>query len=172
MLCQSCNKNNATIHFTKIINGNIEETHLCDQCAQKNNDFDLDFPFPFQKIFTGLISSAQEGQPEYKNISCPKCGLTYKKFLEGGRFGCNECYEAFKEDVESLLKGIHGHTEHKGKIAVRANSKILNKRAINSLRKELEESIVKEDFERAAFLRDEIKRLSCDISSQGCDKND
>ena len=171
MLCQSCNKNNATIHFTKIINGNIEETHLCDSCAKKKNDFDLDFPFPFQKIFTGLIGSVQEGQQEFKNITCPKCGLTYKKFLEAGRFGCDRCYEAFEEDVESLVKGIHGHTEHKGKIPAGASNKIQHKKAIDSLRKELEESIVKEDFERAAFLRDEIKRLSCNIS-QGCDEYD
>lgn len=159
MLCQSCEKNNATIHFTKIINGNIEEMHLCDSCAKKNNDLDFEFPFSFQKIFTGLIGTMQEGKQEIKNISCPKCGLTYKKFMEIGKFGCAECYKAFKEDVDALLRGIHGHNEHKGKIPKKINSKISQENKIESLRADLEESIIKEDFERAAFLRDEIKKL-------------
>ncbi len=159
MLCQVCEKNNATIHFTKIVNGKIEEMHLCDSCAKKNNDLDFDFPFSFQKIFTGLIGPIQEGKQEIKNISCPKCGLTYKKFMEVGKFGCGECYKTFKEDVDSLLKGIHGHNEHKGKIPTKANGIIIQNKVIESLKTELEESIVKEDFERAAFLRDEIKKL-------------
>jgi len=163
LLCQACEKNNATIHFTKIINGSIEEMHLCDSCAKKNNDLDFEFPFSFQKIFTGLIGSMQEGKEEIKNISCPQCGLTYKKFMEIGRFGCSQCYETFREDVDSLLKGIHGHNEHKGKIPTKINSQTIQKKAIESLRNELEESIVKEDFERAAFLRDEIKKLKSKI---------
>ncbi|WP_312907616.1 UvrB/UvrC motif-containing protein [Tissierella praeacuta] len=161
MLCQTCQKNNATIHFTKIVNGSVEEMHLCDSCAKKNNDldFDFDFPFSFQKIFTGLIGSIQEGKEEVKNIVCSECGLTYKKFMEIGRFGCANCYETFREDVDSLLKGIHGHNEHIGKVPTKASDRAIQKKAMESLKIQLEESIVKEDFERAAFLRDEIKKL-------------
>ncbi|WP_353094292.1 UvrB/UvrC motif-containing protein [Tissierella praeacuta] len=168
MLCQNCQKNNATIHFTKIVNGSVEEMHLCDSCAKKNNDLDFDFPFSFQKIFTGLIGPIQEGKQEIENITCPQCGLTYKKFMEVGKFGCAECYETFREDVDSLLKGIHGHNEHNGKVPMRTNSRTIQKKAIESLRIQLEESIVKEDFERAAFLRDEIKKLKS--NTDGCER--
>ena len=34
MLCQVCNKNEATVHYTKIINGEIEELHICEECAR------------------------------------------------------------------------------------------------------------------------------------------
>lgn len=158
LLCQVCEKNQATIHFTKIINGNVEERHLCDSCAKENNDLDFDLPFSFQKLFTGLIGSIPEGQDVIKNITC-KCGLTYKKFMEIGKFGCAQCYETFKEDVDSLLQGIHGHNEHRGKVPSRNRSKILQKRAMETLRVELEEAVGKEDFERAAVLRDEIKKI-------------
>lgn len=157
MLCESCGEKDASIHFTKIINGNIEEKHLCDNCAKKGNDLDFDLPFSFHKLFTGLIDSIKEDHPETKDILCSKCGLTYNKFLETGKFGCSNCFESFEEDVDSLLKGIHGHNHHTGKIPIRANSKILHKREIESLRKELEQSIDKEEFEKAALLRDEIK---------------
>lgn len=165
MLCQICEKNNATIHFTKIINGNIEERHVCDSCAKKSNDLDFNLPFSFQKIFTGLIDSIQEGQQKVRNISCPRCGLTYTKFMEIGKFGCSDCYETFKEDVESLLKGIHGHNEHKGKVPKNANNRILQKREIETLREELEKAIEKEDFEKAALLRDEIKKVKEDFDN-------
>lgn len=159
MLCQLCGEKDASIHFTKIINGNIEEKHLCDNCAKKGNELDFDLPFSFHKLFTGLIGSIQEGNQTEKDISCAECGLTYNKFLETGRFGCSNCFRAFPEDVTSLLRGIHGHDHHTGKIPSRANSKILHKKEINLLRTELEESIAKEDFEKAALLRDEINKL-------------
>lgn len=163
MLCQLCGKNNATIHFTKIVNGHVEEKHLCEACAKENNDFDFELPFSFQKLLTGLLGPIEEQQQRVKDLTCPKCGLTYKKFLEIGKFGCGECYETFKEDVKSLLKGIHGHSEHKGKISKRFNDIILQKKEIESLRVQLEDCIDKENFERAAFLRDEIKRIKGEI---------
>lgn len=159
LLCQSCGEKDASIHFTKIINGSIEEKHLCDNCAKKGNDLDFDLPFSFHKLFTGLIDSIQEKDQITKDISCAECGLTYNKFLETGKFGCSNCFKAFPEDVASLLKGIHGHDHHTGKIPSRANSKILHQREIDLLRNELEQSITKEDFEKAALLRDEINKL-------------
>jgi protein arginine kinase activator len=160
LLCEICEKNNATIHFTKIINGSVEEKHICDSCAKKNKDLDFEIPFPFQKIFTGLMDSKQH--QNIKDISCG-CGLTYGKFMEDGKFGCADCFEVFQDDVESLLKGIHGHSEHKGKVPKRAKNKILQRRTIGTLRSEMEESIEDEDFEKAALLRDEIKRIQEEI---------
>lgn len=161
MLCDKCGKNNATIHFTKIINGHVEEKHLCEACAKENDELDLNFeiPFSFEKLFTGLIDSMQEGVEKTKDISCPKCGLTYRKFQEVGKFGCAKCYEIFKKDISSLLKGIHGHNTHQGKVPVETKDKVIQKKAIESLKIELEKSIEREDFERAAYLRDEINRL-------------
>lgn len=137
--------------------------HLCDSCAKKNKDFDFNFPFSFQSIFTGLMGSTQEGKQDIKNISCHKCGLTYKKFMQLGKFGCADCYETFETDIDSLLKGIHGHNGHKGKIPIKTDNKIVQRKAIETLRTELDEAIANEDFERAAILRDEIKKISSKI---------
>jgi len=161
LLCEKCNKNNATIHFTKIINGQVEERHLCETCAKENNELEFNFevPFSFEKLFTGLIDSIQEDPGKRKDITCPKCGLTYKKFQEVGKFGCAKCYEVFRKDISSLVKGIHGHNTHQGKVPIKTKDKVIQKKAIESLKMELEKSIEKEDFERAAYLRDEINRL-------------
>lgn len=161
MLCQSCNKNKATIHFTKIVNGNVEEKHICDACAKANNDFD--FPFPFHKLFTGLLEISEPDQVEeqkFKKINCPNCGLDYGKFLESGKIGCAKCYEVFNNEIEILLKNIHGHSTHKGKVPLKSENKILQKREVESLKKELEENIKVENFEKAAVIRDEIKKIN------------
>lgn len=36
MLCQSCQKNQATTHIKTIINGELTEYMLCPECAKKN----------------------------------------------------------------------------------------------------------------------------------------
>lgn len=168
MLCESCNKNKATIHYTKIIGGKSEEKHLCESCAMGSSELDFNFKLPFHEIFTGLLDSINEvekGNEDFKKINCPKCGLDYKQFVDTGKFGCGKCYEVFKEDIDSLLKNIHGHNEHKGKLPKRLKGKILKKREVDLLRDELRESIEVEDFERSAVLRDEIKKIKDKIES-------
>lgn len=163
MLCESCKKNEATIHFTKIVNGDVEEKHICDVCAKSNNDFDFEFPFPFHKLFTGLLEFSEQDEMKemsFKKINCPRCGLDYKKFLETGKFGCEKCYEVFSDEIEILLRDIHGHSTHIGKVPVKAEDSILKKREVQELRKELQENIKLENFEKAAILRDEIKRIN------------
>lgn len=163
MLCQYCNKNDATIHLTKIVNGNIEEKHLCETCAKSSNDFNFDFPFPFHKLFTGLLEASSENLAEkqkFKNVNCPRCGLDYRKFVESGKFGCAKCYEVFTDEIDALLKNIHGHSRHIGKIPAQAEEGILEKREIENLKKELDENIKIENFEEAAVIRDKIKEIN------------
>lgn len=168
MLCESCNKNKATIHYKKIVNGRVEEKHLCESCAKESNELNFNIVLPFHKIFTGLLDSIDEtekGNNDFKNINCPRCGLDYKKFLDTGKFGCEKCYEVFKNDINSLLKNIHGNNKHRGKLPKRLKGKIFKEREIDSLREELKESIDVEDFEKAAVLRDEIKKIKDKIRS-------
>lgn len=163
MLCQYCNMNDATIHFTKIVNGSVEEKHLCDSCAKSNNDFNFEFPFPFHELFTGLLETTNQsaaGQELFKNINCPRCGLDYMKFMETGKFGCPKCYEVFTDEIDILLKNIHGHSRHIGKIPSRSEEGILQKREIENLKVELNVKIKTEKFEEAAVIRDKIKKIN------------
>jgi protein arginine kinase activator len=164
MLCQVCNKNNATVHYTKIINGEIEELHLCDKCAMNNNEFEFDSTFSFHKLLTGLIDILQGGTvKEEDDIICSSCGLSYSKFKQTGKFGCPHCYDNFKTKLLPLFKGIHGHSEHIGKIPKRANKNIIKRKEIGKLRKELDELVNKEAFEKAALVRDKIKQLENEL---------
>lgn len=158
MICDSCGENKASLHYTKIINGKIEEKHLCEKCAGQSQDFYFDYPFSLNKLFTSLIGNIQDDEEDFY-IKCETCGLTYKDFRKEGKFGCSQCYEVFKDKLDPLIKGLHGHTIHRGKIPKSAHKKIFLKREEDDLKIQLEKAVKEEEFERAAIIRDKLKDL-------------
>ncbi len=38
MLCDKCNKSNATVHITKVINGHKEEVNLCEVVQNRSKE--------------------------------------------------------------------------------------------------------------------------------------
>lgn len=166
MLCQNCNEREATVHVTKIINNQKQEMHLCEYCARKNEDINFDTTFTINNFLTGLLDSIHSSpfKVDYiKTTSCSKCGMNYGKFKQLGRLGCSECYKTFNEKLMPLIKRIQGSEKHTGKIPKKAGSRIRLKREIISLKKELRSAVDKEEFERAAKLRDRIRDLEKDL---------
>ena len=160
MLCESCKKRNANLHYTKIINGKVEELHLCETCAIENQEFDFDKPFSIHKLFAGLFENIQHAPEEKINdIKCSNCGLTFSKFQKTGKFGCANCYEDFAEVLQPIIIGIHGHNNHKGKIPKKTSPNIILKKEVEELMLKLEDAVKKEEFEKAAVIRDEIKKI-------------
>ncbi|MEW6725189.1 MAG: UvrB/UvrC motif-containing protein [Bacillota bacterium] len=160
MLCQECRKRPATLHYTKIINGQKTELHLCQECAEEHKDL-MEASFAFPNFVAGLMNPGFLGKqlPGSGDVRCPTCGLTYQQFASSGRLGCGECYQHFDERMEPLLRRIHGNTVHSGKVPARAGGAVRVKKELNSLKSELQKAVAREDFERAAELRDRIKDL-------------
>ena len=86
---------------------------------------------------------------------CTLCGSTLNDIIRTGKIGCAKCYEIFQSDLDQVIKSIHGNVTHTG----RAPGEIGK---INTLKKQLKETIRLQEFEKAAELRDEIKRLEGD----------
>nr|WP_240503474.1 UvrB/UvrC motif-containing protein [Natranaerobius trueperi] len=162
-MCQNCSKRPATVHWTKIINNEKTEVHLCEVCAKESNqfDFDIDSSFSLQNFLTGLMGGDPEDLriSDQKKVQCDTCGLTHQQFAKMGRFGCGKCYEVFGEQLKPMLKRIHGSTSHSGKVPKRAGGTLRIKRRISELKESLQRCIYREEFEKAAEIRDEIKKL-------------
>lgn len=165
MLCDECGNNSATVHITKVINGAQSEMHLCQECAHNQGQFGLksEPTFSFHNILAGLFES-DVGRSDDKVVQrhnrCPRCGLTFADFRRLGHLGCNDCYDTFKNELQPLLRKIHGSTAHTGKVPQGKQFQAMRKtREITRLRKELHEAVVNEQYERAAQLRDTIRRL-------------
>ncbi len=162
MLCDLCKKRVANIHFTEIVNGQVNEIHLCETCAQGKGigEVSLEPSFSFADIFAGLLDTEVPfGIPQDVTLECKNCGLTYANFRKGGRLGCSECYETFKENLVPLLRKIHGSVQHIGKAPLKEKPKPKFTSKIRELRNELNKVVLKEEFEKAAEIRDRIKEL-------------
>jgi protein arginine kinase activator len=174
MLCEKCNSNEATIHYTEVINGVKNEHHLCSECAK---DVDLgyyselfDGEFPFANLIKGILSGSGLGQKNedvnpLSQVVCTKCGMTYEEFTKEGRFGCAECYNVFGPLIVDNIKKIQGSSSHTGKRpsssvqgnAVHETGKPENRLEI--LQQQLQNALKIEEYEEAARIRDEIKLL-------------
>jgi protein arginine kinase activator len=102
--------------------------------------------------------SSHAGQK--KDLQCGKCGLRYQEFTKIGKFGCDECYKAFESKLDPIFRKVHsGNTTHIGKIPKRTGKSIGAKRKISELKKQLQQLVLEEEFEKAVEVRDEIRAL-------------
>lgn len=167
MFCDECGENPATTHYTKIVNGKKNEFHLCESCAKQHKEFGFDSPFSIHQLLAGLLDNITDGNKKKENIEefkCNLCGTTYLKFKQSGKFGCNNCYESFRQQLYPLFKRIHGHENHIGKIPKKTGGEIKLKREIDTLKLKLSIAVEKEEFEIAVKFRDKIKELQRDIN--------
>jgi len=158
-LCQSCKQNPATIHYTEIKGPEkVRELHVCEACAQREGFTSGPVLAALPPMLASLVKSPKgPGAPAPR---CPTCGISFAEFREKGRLGCPNDYEFFQEHLDPLLEKIHGSSEHKGRLprgsgpeAGRRNDSLLR------LRRELQQAVKAEQYESAARLRDEIRRL-------------
>lgn len=174
MLCQECNERPATLHLTKIINGEKTILHLCEKCAQEKGDVFMmqsSGGFSINNLLAGLLNMesafhpAQKTQFYQQNSShCENCSMTYQQFVQIGHFGCPHCYEAFKDHLKPLLRRLHsGSLTHNGKIPKRMGGSIHIRKSIDELKLVLKEAIIREEFEKAAEIRDQIKYLESQL---------
>jgi len=161
MLCQICGKREATFHFKEVINDKIRELHLCEECARKKGFLSESFflpSFSLSSLIGGFTEEAEIPFSIASQVECPHCGLTYEQIREKGKIGCSFCYQTFKDYLAPLLERIHGHTRHLGK-APRGLKMSEKEKEIHKLRKELEDAVKQEEYEKAAVLRDKIRKL-------------
>jgi protein arginine kinase activator len=164
MMCDECGKNPAKVHFTKIINGKVTEMHLCEECARHSDEFDSSFSI--HNFLTGLLDNTYDSPVKIdyiKGTKCDKCGMTYGRFRQTGKFGCSNCYKSFSDKLTPLFKNIHGNDTHVGKVPKNAGGIIKIRKEIEKLKSELDMAVKKEEFEKAAELRDRIRELQTQI---------
>lgn len=159
MICNICGTNEASIHLTEIVNGQMIEIHLCESCAQeKGTEFKTHFNV--NDLLSGFADLAKEVIGHEKTVvKCPNCAMTYEEFGKTGRLGCADCYEAFSKLLLPLIKRVQHATQHVGKRPSRLAPTVRAAQDLKELHNRLQKSIQQEEFEEAARLRDQIKQL-------------
>ncbi|TCT21046.1 protein arginine kinase activator [Melghiribacillus thermohalophilus] len=175
MECQECHQRPATVHFTQVINGNKTEVHLCEPCAQEKGYMMDQYggDFSIGNLLSGLFNF--ESSPltsghsttftPNSGLKCEKCGMTYDEFKRTGKFGCAHCYQTFDAQIDPILRRVHsGNTRHNGKIPERMGGNLHIQRELERYRGELQDLIQREEFEKAAKIRDKIRSLENELN--------
>lgn len=181
MLCEICQKNQATFHYTEVVNGVKNEHHLCSECAAHTDISYYSSVFDneqFEKLLSGIFGGRElfadsEKEDPAKSVQCPNCKMTYGEFVANSTFGCPDCYDVFGPLIAANIKKIQGSDTHVGKkpmlystksavkegvIPENLEEKDINKE-IEFYSKKLKEAVNEEDYEEAARLRDLIAEL-------------
>ena len=144
MRCEHCGRNEATFHYQRTVNGRTEEAHLCPECAAElgySTDFSgfgNMFGDTFSSVFS-LLPSMFSGFGDF--FDGPQLTPAARRTLQLIPAPDEPVYE-----TESLLSEAEG-------------AELQRERERNALHVQLQEAVETENYEEAARLRDELKKL-------------
>lgn len=162
MVCDNCGAGDAVVHLTQIVNNEMSTFHLCEKCAAEKGLETTPEPanFPLTGFLAQMGEVEEAGPNQTQDPGCGFCGLTFQDFRETGRLGCPHCYTSFEGPLRSLLRRIHGGTQHMGKVYLPPDPSASEmEKRLEALRRKLQRAVEAEDFERAANIRDEIRTM-------------
>jgi protein arginine kinase activator len=161
MKCQICKENEATVHFTEIEGSEKRVIHLCDECArEKSGLMPKQAAVSLNEIISSLIPSVAGETAEMLKTKCPVCGITYMEFKSSGRLGCATDYVVFKKALHPLLQRLHQADQHVGKVPSHMGANVAKESEVLQLKRELDRAVQREDYERAAKIRDRIHEIT------------
>ena len=151
MNCERCKNGPALFHVTAMEKGVPHEAHLCERCMHGVGLGVLEEDTMPKKV--------SDMKAPKKGAKCPKCGITAVEIRKRNRLGCGYDYEYFP-GIERALKDIHGPVTHVEKVPGSAApaAQPVDPKRLNQLKAELQKAVDKENYERAAQIRDELKK--------------
>lgn len=170
MKCDLC-EHEATVHEVTVRNGVKVERHLCEACAAQQGINAQPAIAPAELIKMILDPAGARRSQAKAAASCSRCGMTFAEFKQGGLLGCPACYKALEGQLGPLIERAHeGATQHVGKSPKRGATPAEHHapsgdagelvQRVSQLRRMLEDAVRAEHYERAARLRDELRKLT------------
>ena len=144
MKCQKCGKNEINFHYSSNVNGCVTETHMCSACAAESG-FDLGKMFDTRSFFSGFFPPVLSGGflPALGIGIANPFGQRAKAGLPTKECSCDGACEAPAEQNP----------------ATQIDDEMQKRREINVIREQMLLAAEKEDYEKAAELRDQIKQM-------------
>ena len=157
--CGECRKP-ISVHYTEVIGDSIITTSMCADCPQ------------LQRRLHGIPSPVLGAAPTEigAGLACGNCGTTLEGLRVGAPLGCSICYDVFddvllQEMLSSnkiplrLATSKKSSPIHIGRAPGEAQEMNPSLRLL-ALNEALNETLKREDYEQAAWLRDQIKALT------------
>jgi protein arginine kinase activator len=181
ILCDVCQSRDAEVFLTQIVEGKMQKVNLCKECS-KDRGVEDPTGFALTELLAGLGTSTETEKPvpapgsaplvgdtisgpsmaltTTSATKCPVCGFTQADFKKTGRLGCSACYQTFAESLSNLLRAMHKGTAHLGKMPSNLVRRREHAERLRGLQADLKKAVEAENYENAASLRDQIKKLA------------
>lgn len=175
MLCDDCGRHEAVVHITQIGPQGRVEKNLCESCAAGYSEFAGVSQTDKRHVsvddfLRGIFNNVPAPETQEKNVSgelvCPRCGMSYRDFSQTGKIGCAACYGTFRQQLEPMLRRIHGSSVHRGKIPHRSGGTLELKQNITLLQQQLKACVEQEEYEKAAELRDKVRAMKQELAAK------
>ncbi|NDD59036.1 MAG: hypothetical protein EBZ47_07310 [Chlamydiae bacterium] len=158
--CSHCKKP-AIVTYKEVLLSRINCLSMCEDC-----------PILQQKLTGQKISEMPKTAEKEMGLCCGNCGTTLESIKTGNPLGCRDCYSIFGDVLIQELESLNGLPErltknininksqsfHIGKSPSRP-VEIPGSSRLTALNQALNEALKKENYEQAAWLRDQIKDL-------------
>ena len=154
MKCQFCHKNEANLQVKQVIDGEVCEVAVCQDCAAKGG-LNVQTPIPMLTDFLFGVGMKPQPEPINQDKACPECHMRYSDFRNGSLLGCPACYDSFAAEIEPLIASFHEGDHHVGKVPEGERAAVER----SAIGRQLEQAVAAQDFEKAAELRDRLKAL-------------
>jgi protein arginine kinase activator len=176
MNCEKCKNKKATVFYADDGGG---QHALCAACAEELGRItrhsratasDAASSVGFQPSCSILDTPTKEygaiavfsSRRDGADLKCPFCSTSLSAVERTGRVGCPECYGVFGE---LLFPGtLSAETATGARMPRRKKTSIDRRRTVASLKMKIKLAIEAENYELAATIRDEIKKLEISVS--------
>lgn len=156
--CSGCKKE-IQVLYTEIVGNTLTRSAMCSDCPA------------YQRHMRGTPAKGEQLSEKntemYAGLACGNCNTTLETLRTGNPLGCSECYAVFADPILTELqssgkaasppknfKAVHIGRGPGETIEINPSSRLL------ALNEALNETLAREDYEQAAWLRDQIKELT------------
>ena len=141
MKCERCGRNEATFYYQSNINGKVTQVHLCPACAEE-----MGYP---DRLYQSFRPSRRSFLDPFSLLE--DFGMLSNRMTE---------FPAPLEEAARTAAGIEEEpTVPAGLVGRDEQARLQKERQRNALENQLKAAIDSENYEEAARLRDELKKL-------------
>ncbi len=175
MICERCRKKQVSVIHRQMRVGKLQIWHVCSSCSEileaTEELEDISAALP---PYTASATEENGGSfpfflppmaTEDHAAVCPLCGMTADELKTEGRAGCPRCYEVFAPVIRASAEVLHGRLCHAGQLPSAVRARKESEKQLATLREELRQAVASEAYERAAALRDNIRRLESAVGA-------
>lgn len=182
VLCEDCGQSEAVCTVAVMMGEHVTHRRLCQACMAKATMSIA--AGNLGKVLGAIMAAAhnaaqersqapQEAEPSLSGsedadvpqetpadaLSCPGCGMTEMQYRKGGRLGCAQCCDTFRRQLEEMLHRTSPQVCHTGRRPLDSEAAVRSRARQEEMQRRLDEAIVREEYEKAAELRDALRSM-------------